>query len=73
MWVRTHDTWTQYDGHIILHMLLTGRTICVGVLYLGYHGALVIAPKSVYDQFNPVANNWGTNHPVPDVGPTTAG
>jgi hypothetical protein len=54
-------------------MLLTGRTICVRVLYLGYHGALVIAPKSVYDQFNPVANNWGTNHPVPDVGPTTAG
>jgi hypothetical protein len=29
MWVRMHDTWILWEGHGMVRMLLTGRTIRV--------------------------------------------
>jgi hypothetical protein len=28
-WVRTHDASVLWEGHDMIHMLLTGRTICI--------------------------------------------
>jgi hypothetical protein len=28
-WVRTHDTWVLWEGHDMIRMLLTGRTVRV--------------------------------------------
>jgi hypothetical protein len=28
-WVRTHDAWVLWEGHSMIRMLLTRRTICV--------------------------------------------
>jgi hypothetical protein len=35
----------------------------------GYHGSPVTAQKSGYDRFPPVANSWGTTHPILDMAP----
>jgi hypothetical protein len=29
MWIRTHDTWICCEGLDMVHMLLTGYTVCV--------------------------------------------
>jgi hypothetical protein len=28
-WVRMHNAWVLWEGHIMIHMLLTRRMICV--------------------------------------------
>jgi hypothetical protein len=28
-WVHTHDAWVLWEGHSMVHMLLTGRMVCV--------------------------------------------
>jgi hypothetical protein len=48
---------------------VNGSGATVGILYPGYHGPPVMAHKSGYDRFCPMANGWGTLHPVPDVAP----
>jgi hypothetical protein len=53
-------------------MILKCTKICllhVGVLYPDYHESLVMAHKSRYDRFQPVANGWGTMHPILDMAP----
>jgi hypothetical protein len=35
----------------------------------GYDGSPVKAKNSKYDRFPPVANSWGTIHPVLDLAP----
>jgi hypothetical protein len=29
MWVHTHDAWVLWEGHGMLHMLLTGCMVCL--------------------------------------------
>jgi hypothetical protein len=29
MWIHTHDEWVIWEGHSMIHMLLTGHTVCV--------------------------------------------
>jgi hypothetical protein len=48
---------------------MEGSGATIGVLYLGYRGPLVTAYYSGYDHFPPVANGWGTTHPIPDMAP----
>ncbi len=55
------------------HLLNRGLGATVGVMYLGYRGLPVTAQNSGYDWFPPMANGWGTIHPVPGNGPTTLG
>jgi hypothetical protein len=38
----------------------------VRVKYFGYHGSPVTIQNSAYEGFVPVANDWGTKHPVPE-------
>jgi hypothetical protein len=47
--------------------LKEGSGATVKVLYPGYHGWLVTAQKSRYNQFPLVANGWGTKYPIPDM------
>jgi hypothetical protein len=28
-WIRTHDVWVLWKRHVMIRMLLTGRTVCV--------------------------------------------
>jgi hypothetical protein len=42
----------------------------VRVIYPGYHGPLVTTQNSRNDQFTPVANRWGTIHPIPGNNPS---
>jgi hypothetical protein len=45
-------------------------SLIIGVIYLGYPGLSVMGQNSGYDRFPPVANSWGTIHPVPGDDPT---
>jgi hypothetical protein len=48
---------------------MEGSGATVGVLYLGYHGAPVLAQNSGYKRLPPTANDWATIHPLPDMAP----
>jgi hypothetical protein len=42
----------------------------VRVLYLGYHGSLVMTKKNLDTaRFPPVANDWGIKYPIPNMAP----
>jgi hypothetical protein len=46
-----------------------GSEATIRVKYLGYHEQPVTARNSRYDRFLPVANGWGTIHPILDKDP----
>jgi hypothetical protein len=47
------------------------ENIGVEAIYPGYYMPSVTTQNSGSDQFSPVANGWGTIHPIPGHGPTT--
>jgi hypothetical protein len=51
------------------HLLNGGLRGTIRVKYPGYHGSSIMAQNSRYDRFPPVANSWGTIHPVPHRAP----